>query len=532
MNYPSTQRLLDRTAGRLYLTRLGQALHRGWLIATGMALLALLSARLLALLPAESVIRWLWVPVALAAIGAAVFARKPSLRDTARLIDERTDSKDLFLTTAHVSADSGEYGSIVLDQAEQRAGGLDSRKIVPFSWQIGARNVAAAAVLVAVAALWLPQFDPFKKKESRDKLAKQEQQLQQTKKATALRTEQIKQDDAKENDKVKQALAALEKTFKEAKPQEREANLKKLGEQQKQIGEMWRQAANQRKNDAQEQGAQKFGQANPQQNEKWREDLKKGDTSAIQREMEGIKSDMQKLAEMPESAEKRAQQEQLSQRLSQLSEGLKQTATSSQLQAALQRAMEQLDMSKMSQMSKEALDAAQQSMSLSQQELDQLGQAMKDQQSLEDALKNLQMAKQLADEGKLDGSQCKNCNGMGDYEALYKKLCQGNGMGNKPGNGMGGMGPNPGQGFGGKAEENDEAETGFKKERSPTQLTAGKTLLQWKTQELGPKGSRPEEYQEAVKQVKQGVSEAIAAEQVPPGYHSAIQKYFDSIPAK
>ncbi len=531
MNYPSTQRLLDRTAGRLYLTRLGQALHRLWLIAAGVALLALLSARLLALLPAEFVIRWLWVLVALAAIGAAVFARKPSPRDTARLIDERTSSKDLFLTTAHVSADSGEYGSIVLDQAEQRAGDLDSRKIVPFSWRLGARNVAAAAALVAVAALWLPQFDPFKKKESRDKLAKQERQLQQTKKATALRTEQIKQDDAKENDKVKQALAALEKTFKEAKPQEREANLKKLGEQQKQIGEMWRQAANQRKNDAQEQGAQKFGQANPQQNEKWREDLKKGDTSAIKREMEGIKSDMQKLAEMPESAEKRAQQEQLSQRLSQLSEGLKQTATSSQLQAALQRAMEQLDMSKMSQMSKEALDAAQQSMSLSQQELDQLGQAMKDQQSLEDALKNLQMAKQLADENKLDGSQCKDCKGMSDYEALYKKLCQG-GMGNKPGDGMGGMGPNPGQGFGGKAEENDEAETGFKKERSPTQLTAGKTLLQWKTQELGPKGSRPEEYQEAVKQVKQGVSEAIAAEQVPPGYHSAIQKYFDSIPAK
>ena len=35
-------------------------------------------------------------------------------------------------------------------------------------------------------------------------------------------------------------LAALEKTFKEAKPQEREANLKRLQEHQKEIGEMWR----------------------------------------------------------------------------------------------------------------------------------------------------------------------------------------------------------------------------------------------------------------------------------------------------
>jgi uncharacterized membrane protein (DUF106 family) len=49
---------------------------------------------------------------------------------------------------------------------------------------------------------------------------------------------------------VEKALAALQKTFKEAKPQEREANLKKLSENQKEIGEMWRQAANQQRNDA------------------------------------------------------------------------------------------------------------------------------------------------------------------------------------------------------------------------------------------------------------------------------------------
>jgi DNA repair exonuclease SbcCD ATPase subunit len=129
--------------------------------------------------------------------------------------------------------------------------------------------------------------------------------------------------------------------------------------------------------------------------------------------MEAIKDQMEKLAKMEDGAEKRAQQEQLAQRLNQLSEGLKQAATSPQMQAALQRAMEQLDMSKLSDMSKEALEAAQQSMNLSQQELENLAQAMKDQQALEDALKNLQMAKQLASECKLDGGQCKDCNGQG-----------------------------------------------------------------------------------------------------------------------
>jgi hypothetical protein len=32
--------------------------------------------------------------------------------------------------------------------------------------------------------------------------------------------------------------------------------------------------------------------------------------------------------------------------------------------------------------------------------------------------------------------------------------------------------------------------------------------------------------------VKQGVSEAIQQEQVPPGYHEAIKKYFDTLPEK
>lgn len=527
MNTPRTQRLISQASRRLYLSRFGSVFHRAALIAAAIAFVLLVLCRLFALLPSKTVIPWLWLLGIGALIATVLIARRPSPKDAARCIDERTNSKDLFLTASLADHATGEYQSIVLQQAEERAEILDPRKLIGFSWQQGARNIAISAVLIGAAALWLPQLDPFKRQEQRNKVAKQEEQLKQTKKATAIRAEQIKEQEAKENDKIDQALAALEKTFKEAKPQEREANLKRLAEHQKEIGEMWRQAANQKRNDAFEKGAQKFGQANPKQTQEWKEDLKKGDTSAIKKEMEAIKDQMQKLAGMPEGAEKRAQQEQLAQRMNQLSEGLKQAATSPQMQAALQRAMEQLDMSKLSQMSKEALEAAQQSMNLSQQELEQLAQAMKDQQSLEDALKNLQMAKQLASDCKLDGGQCKDCNGQGDYAALYSKLMQGDG--NKIGPGMG---PNGQPGAGGRAPENDESETDFKSERSPTQLTAGKTLLQWKTQEMGPTGARTEEYREAVRQVKQGVSEAIAAEQVPPGYHSAVQKYFDSLPEK
>jgi hypothetical protein len=471
-------------------------------------------------------VHWLWVGAVVAVAAAFLLARKPAAKATARIVDERTGSKELYLTTALLGSAPGEFRPIVVSQAEEKAERVNPNTVVPFRWKEGVRNVAIASVLVVATAMWLPQLDPFKKQEQRNKTAKQEEQLRQTKKATAMRAEQLKQDEAKENDRVEKALAALQKTFKEAKPQEREANLKKLSENQKEIGEMWRQAANQQRNDALDKATQKFGQANPHEKQQWRDDLKKGDASALKKEMEAVKEQMQKLASQPDSAEKRQQQEQLAQRISQMSEGLKQTASSPQLQAALQRAMEQLDMSKLSEMSKEALEAAQQSMSLSQQELEQLAQAMKDQQALEDALKNLQMAKQLAGQCELDGEACKNCQGMGDYAALYQKL-----LNNKAGVGPG-MGPNPGQGAGGKAPENDEAETAFKQERSPTQLTAGKTLLEWKAKEIGPTGARSEEYKDAVRQVKQGVSEAIAAEQVPPGYHTAIQKYFDALPEK
>jgi hypothetical protein len=527
MNLPRTQRLLAQAGRRLYLTRFGATFHGAGLIAAGVALVLLVASRLLGLLPAALIVPWLWVLGALSLGVTALIVRRPSDKETARCVDERTASKDLFLTTSYADSSSAEYQAIVLDQAEQRAESLDAKEIVTFSWQRGTRDLCLSAAIVAIAALWLPQFDPFKKEEQRNKLAKQEEQLKQTKKATAMRAEQLKEDQTKETDKVDKALAALEKTFKEAKPQEREANLKRLNEHQKEIGEMWRQAANQKRTDVFENGMQKFGQVNPQQTQQWKEDLKKGDTSAIKREIEAIKDEMKKLATEPDGAQKRSEQEQLAQRMNQLSEGLKQTASSPQLQSALQRAMEQLDMSKLSQMSKEALDAAQKSMDLSQEELEKMAQAMKDQQSLEDALKNLQMAKQLASENKLDGSQCKDCNGQGDYKALYEKLMKG--AGDKMGPGMG---PNGTPGFGGKAPENDESETAFKPERSPTQLTAGKTLLQWKTKEQGPIGERTEQYRDAVRQVKQGVSEAIAAEQVPPGYHSAIQKYFDSLPEK
>jgi hypothetical protein len=115
---------------------------------------------------------------------------------------------------------------------------------------------------------------------------------------------------------------------------------------------------------------------------------------------------------------------------------------------------------------------------------------------------------------------------MGDYAALYASLLERKNIVGP------GMGPGGNPGAGGKAPEDDTLKTDFKPEKEQTKFTGGKTLLQWKTNEVGETGARAEDYREAIRDVKQRVSEAILTEQVPPGYHPAIQKYFDSLPEK
>ena len=524
MSTDHTQRLIAQVARRQQFAAFSNRLRWGMLGAAAAYLALLLVARLLALLPNWFTPASLWVIPATALVFAIAFTRRVSTKQTARLIDERTGSKELFLTAAMIEQSPGDFQPIVLQQAEARAAELEPAKVLPFLWQRGLRDVAGAMALVAVAIALLPQLDPFKKEEERRKMAKEEERLRETKKITALRAAQIAE--SPKSDQVEKALAELEKTFQAAKPAERETNLKKLGEQQKELGELWRKASNETPKETFEKGSQGFGQADPKKAQEFREELKKGETAGVKKEMKEIGEEMKKLAAMPDSAEKRALREQLQQKLNALAEGLKQQLNSPSLNAALQRAMEQLDLSKLSQLSKDALDAAQDSLNLSAEELEKLAQSMQDLKSLEEALKNLQMAKMLADAKQLDGEACKDCQNMGDYAALYAALCEKKDV-------IGpGMGQNGNPGAGGKAPEDDSLTSAFKTEKEQSKFAGGKTLLQWKTKEVGETGARAEDYRDAVRDVKQRVSEAIVAEQVPPGYHSAIQKYFDSLPEK
>jgi hypothetical protein len=212
MKTPRTQRLLDRVGIRYFCSTLASGFHRAWVIAACAALLLVLVARLLALVPEQAV----FVALGMLAAGALLFpllsTRRPKPPQVARLVDEQTHSKELFLTAALIEESRDDFQSIVIQQAEERASVIEPQRVVPFRWQKGTRDIFGSAAILAVTLLWLPQLDPFKKQEERNKVAKQQEQLEKAKKATAIRAEQIKEGDNRESERVKQALAALEKT--------------------------------------------------------------------------------------------------------------------------------------------------------------------------------------------------------------------------------------------------------------------------------------------------------------------------------
>ena len=115
---------------------------------------------------------------------------------------------------------------------------------------------------------------------------------------------------------------------------------------------------------------------------------------------------------------------------------------------------------------------------------------------------------------------------MADYAAQYAKLlaAEHDGIGS-------GAGPRRGLAAGGHVPQNGAAQTDFHPEKSPTNMNGGKLLAQWQTSEVSEPGEMRRDDPGALPNNAQRVSEAIIQEQVPPGYHQAIQKYFDTVPA-
>ncbi len=542
----ATQRLLGKARLRLGVADLGKKIRVTLLAAASLALAGILLSRLLAFLPAH----W-FSPITLAGLATAAivlataFARRPAGGVVARAVDSGAKTKELFLTAALIQGAPGEYHDVVVQQAEARAKGLEARALVPLKLLPGLRDVAVASALVAAAYLWIPQLDPFRLDQRRQETVKKEQRLEELKKITVAREQELQEKTVALSDQVELALNKLDKTLKEVKPEPKQENAKKLNEEAQDFSELWKKLSEQLPKNAAEQfenAAQGFGDTKQQQALKEAiAKLKEGDAKPLQQALEKMREQMQELAKQEPGPDQKKQMEALAREIAKMSEQLRQQLGEKGMNEALQRALEQMDMAQLKELAKDALDAANQSLGLSEKELERMAEMFKDMKDVQDALKNLQAAKQLNEKGGLDGkdAQGAGAQSQADYEKLYQKLLaergggegQG-GQGGQPGQGRGKSGNNPGVGQGGTMGEDPNAKTALKDEKSKSQIGAGKLLMQWKEEGVGEIGDRGGDYQAAVRAIKDGVAEAIRNEQIPPGYHSAIQKYFDRLPAE
>lgn len=520
--------LLQRVARRLGLVTFGHSLYRCFWIVGGLYAAVLLASRLSGTIPdVFQPISLAAVPVLAGLIGLLVW-RRPTPVDAARAIDRYNGTKDLFLTLTMLDNAAGDYKPLVARKAESTAQRIQPVAVVPFR---GIRQVVHAAGLVGLllaGIFFLPQLDPFGKVEAAEQVQEQRRQLAETHKATEARAAALKRDDSEgsESDRVQQALDDLKSTFNNTKPTQKKQNFDKLARNQKTLGELWQKINAEKLKDLLNQtpSSQKFGGADNERLQKWTRDLQQGDTDGLKKELSDLQDGLQKLMKETDPVKKAEMARKIQKRLKDLDDFASNNVNSQPLSAALKRAMQQLEMAKNDDLSAEAMEALSQSLDLTKMELEEIAQSAKDLKELEEALKTLQMAKKLNDEEKLDGEACQACQSMSDYAELYAQMMGGM---DGDGDGLGGEGI----GRGGEAPEDDAVDTAFKSEQSKSAVTAGKVLLSLKTKGLSDTGEVTSEYRDLIGEVKQGISEAILQEQIPPGYHDGIKTYFDSIDA-
>ena len=539
MDQPETRKLLRHVSVRQQVIALGRRFHLVFLVLAAVYLVLLLTARLLALIPWEfKPTSVLLIPGGALVAAVALWRRFPASR-TARLIDTSMDTGDLFLTAALLDRSAGEFKPLVVRKAEAAAPRIRPRNVAPLRWRRKTGHVSAVLLMLLAGALLVPQLDPFGNAEERNRAVERKKQLAESRRATALRKQILARRQTGDlSPEVSQALQELKRTFDALKKQDRTGNLRRLNTGQKQLSDLWRRRREARLRDALSEtpAAQRFGAGNLQKTQQWRRQLRQADSTGIRQELDELKTLAQQLQQAKNPAEQEKLRRELKQRLKDLADFMSDETNSQCMNSALQRALDQLGMSGMKGLSSDALQGLQESLNLSQAELDRLMQSLRDTQALENALKALQMCKALNTLGECSAGQ--GCKTIEDYARLYAELmekcggCQGGAgaglvPGGKPGAGAG-MG-GPGIGKGNIAPEDDSVETDFKPEKSRSALHAGKMLLQWKQRGLSDPGEAVEDYQQYVDDVKQGLSEAVLQERVPPGYHETIQKYFDTM---
>ena len=532
---PQSQQLLKRVVRRLELASIGRSAFVASLICGGLYLALFCASRMLGVVP-----DWFhptsvaFVPLAGLLCGV-LFRRRVGVIDAARRVDSQEQTRDLFLTVTTLTATSGEYQSLVVETAEKRAASIVPQQIVPLVWlpRLGWAAGTVAALLLAV--LLLPQFDPFGRVEAVAVVERAVEELEESREHTRLRVESLKAEVEEEGDVADEVEAALDEVAKklgDMKRDQQKQNSEQIASLQKEIGAMWRAARNSDElkellnKESLEQG---FGR-DIETLRKWGEELSKGETESLDKQTEEITEMLQKLRKTKDPVERQEIEQQIRREMKELEDFAKNNVKSPQLEAALKRAMQQLAQAKQNgQLSDEAIKAAMESVKLAKMELREIAKTAEEFKKLEQALEAMQLAKKLNRDGELEGNPGKDAT-LAAYVELYQEMMmaqgQGAGAGGKgDGKGTGGEG----NGEGGKVAEDDTTETDFESKTSKSAVRAGKVLLSIKTRGIGDKTDDTIEYSELIRDIRQGMTEAIELEEIPPGYVPGIKKYFDAL---
>ncbi|QDT42964.1 hypothetical protein Pan241w_30590 [Gimesia alba] len=526
----STQ-LIERVQRRLSLALWGRSLFISFVCVLTAYLALLLFSRFSGYLrewfPPES----LGIVVLGSLVLSFILFRKPEKEQAARLIDQNQGTKDLFLTVIMLEKAIGNYKPLVIQDAEKKATKIKPATIVGYQWQKRLATSCAGAVLLFLVLEYAPQFDPFGEVQAAEVEQEKAKEFQSTKKATHARLAELKNKDTGQSDEeskdVKMAVENLKSDFRKMTPGKKQENTKTLAGHQKSLGGKWRKIAEEKMKSLMMKAdqSQKFGGMSKNEGmKKWNKELQEGSTQSLMKEMDELKEQLERLTKETDPVKREQLKNEIQKKMKEMESFAREQTNSKAMAAALKRAMKQMQMAQSKGIKPdEAFKEAMQSMDLAKMELKEIAQSAKDMKKLEEALKVLQMAKKVNDKSGLDGEACENCMTLEDYEELYAQM-----MGNMPGDGTGGEG----QGKGGKVDEEDTGDKGFKTEKSKSAITAGKVLLSFKTKGLSDRGEAQKKYNKLFTDLKQGMSEAIIQEQIPPGYHDGIKKYFNSLEKK
>ncbi len=540
---PNASSLIKRVATRLRVSAIARATYFAFLWVGGAYLVALLVSRLTGYIPAEwfQPVSVAVVPV-LALILGTIFHKRPSVVDSARSIDRHADAKDLFLTVSRLDESAGGYQELVKQDAEKKSAGIEPAGVVPYHFNNRVAPVFGTAVVLALCLWLVPEFDPFGIAEASEARANAAKVLEQSKKATVARANQLKKDDEDggENSETKKELKKLTEGLKKMQPErsKRVDQEKFLVKRKQSTNKLFskkntkalREMLSKKISDA------GLGSMSNEKMKKMLKELQDGKSQALAEELKSLKNQLKELSNIKDPAERQKKAREIKQQMQDLANFAKDKANSKQLAEALERAMQQMQAGQDNpKMSKEAMKAAMESLDLSEMEAKDLAKAAKELKKLEEALNAIQMARQLNEQDRLDAAEMESegIASLEDYEDFFQEMLaergegqgEGEGEGEGDGDGTGGEG----QGRGGKSPEDDSTKTGFKKEESKQELQAGKNILSWKTKGMSDSGEYKKQVGDSLNTVKQGVSEAIRKEEVPPGYQDGIKKYFDNI---